>query len=128
MDWWAKVRHSLHFGGVKAVEGAEAIGEVRGRPCADLKAGETSVAYVMAAANLQGGTGGYTPPQDLGRKPTAGVTRIHIARRPVSLLPCEASSRRGGRGSGSPGVGACALARAPESNRSIAPRKPAKSK
>eukprot|EP00752_Nemacystus_decipiens_P005492 g4972.t1 len=28
VDWWAKVRHSLHFGGVKAVEGAEAIGEV----------------------------------------------------------------------------------------------------
>lgn len=28
VDWWAKVRHSLHFGGVKAVAGAEAIGEV----------------------------------------------------------------------------------------------------
>ncbi|CAN0336194.1 unnamed protein product [Pylaiella littoralis] len=28
VDWWAKVRHSLHFGGVKAVVGAEAIGEV----------------------------------------------------------------------------------------------------
>lgn len=38
VDWWAKVRHSLHFGGVKAVEGAEAIGEVRGEGsccCAD---------------------------------------------------------------------------------------------
>lgn len=29
VDWWAKVRHSLHFGGVKAVAGAEAIGEVK---------------------------------------------------------------------------------------------------
>eukprot|EP00903_Cladosiphon_okamuranus_P007980 g7702.t1 len=28
VDWWAKIRHSLHFGGVKAVEGAEAVGEV----------------------------------------------------------------------------------------------------
>ncbi|CAM9485003.1 unnamed protein product [Scytosiphon promiscuus] len=27
VDWWAKVRHSLHFGGVKAIAGAEAIGE-----------------------------------------------------------------------------------------------------
>ena len=28
MDWWGKIRHNLHFGGVKAIAGAESIGEV----------------------------------------------------------------------------------------------------
>ncbi|CAM9478431.1 unnamed protein product [Laminaria digitata] len=28
LDWWGKVRHNLHFGGVKAIAGAESIGEV----------------------------------------------------------------------------------------------------
>eukprot|EP00904_Undaria_pinnatifida_P000878 jgi/Undpi1/10791/HiC_scaffold_29.g13239.m1 len=28
LDWWGKIRHNLHFGGVKAIAGAESIGEV----------------------------------------------------------------------------------------------------
>lgn len=28
MDWWGKIRHNLHFGGVKAIAGAESVGEV----------------------------------------------------------------------------------------------------
>ena len=28
LDWWGKVRHNLHFGGVKAIAAAESIGEV----------------------------------------------------------------------------------------------------
>lgn len=31
VDWWAKVRQSFHFGGVKALAGAESIGEVSSR-------------------------------------------------------------------------------------------------
>lgn len=31
MDFWGKIRHQLHFGGVKALGGAEAIGEVISR-------------------------------------------------------------------------------------------------
>lgn len=27
-DWWAKVRHAVHFGSIKAIAGAEAVGEV----------------------------------------------------------------------------------------------------
>lgn len=28
VDWWAKVRHAMHFGSIKAIAGAEAVGEV----------------------------------------------------------------------------------------------------
>lgn len=28
LDWWGKIRHNLHFGGVKAIAGAESVGEV----------------------------------------------------------------------------------------------------
>lgn len=28
MDWWGKVRHVFFFGGIKAIAGAEAVGEV----------------------------------------------------------------------------------------------------
>lgn len=32
LDWWGKIRHNLHFGGVKAIAGAESVGEVRKQP------------------------------------------------------------------------------------------------
>lgn len=28
IDWWAKVKHTVHFGSIKAIAGAEAVGEV----------------------------------------------------------------------------------------------------
>lgn len=32
LDWWGKIRHNLHFGGVKTIAGAESVGEVRKQP------------------------------------------------------------------------------------------------
>lgn len=54
VDWWAKVRHSLHFGGVKAVEGAEAIGEVRGGPVVPTRRGGRRLGCLLVGAMGRG--------------------------------------------------------------------------
>lgn len=57
VDWWAKIRHTLHFGGVKAIEGAEAVGEVRaqsGSSLARLFYFSTSKRAVVRASGADG--------------------------------------------------------------------------
>lgn len=64
VDWWAKVRHSLHFGGLKAVEGAEAIGEVRwwAGLCRSDSAGDASMGCVLAGGAKGARTRLHTTP------------------------------------------------------------------
>lgn len=93
MDWWAKVRHSLHFGGVKAVEGAEAIGEVSGRACADLTRRHLGCLWrALASVNIS--TDAYRPHD--WHMPLAARFYIKTSRGGVGSTPAPVSRRLGG--------------------------------